>query len=314
MLLQLLMAPVTAYGTNLTVFLEFPSSVAQQTGEEEEGERPSACLAGNYADLLNLQPFATRRTIAHAVADKLIKNKTPISSLNEVQLVFGELCDVMVRDQRDGGLFGEAVEGKIPEPGKGKLDWEDVGIEQGKVARIVHLVRIDNGGREGLDAEFGVLSGVRRFLGTGGELRLRYTIPSLVDAGVKLVRRWKVLHCAGMEGLAGVQAVLRWLHQTIRAFGVTGEALDAAGTKLAEGLASPAEVALRMALQGAQAADVLPAGVTVEDEARRGETGDAEMVYEFVAEVGSLEGVRGLGSLLTLSIFPDELQTGAIDV
>ncbi|KAI9010096.1 vacuolar protein sorting-associated protein 35 [Hyaloraphidium curvatum] len=305
LLLQLLMAPVNAYGSNLMIFLEFPSSATQAPAEEEEPADEQAeatsprsqSLAGHYTDLLNLQPYATRRTIAHTVADKLIHYQTPIASTVQVQLVLGELCNVMVRDQKDGGLFGEAsTEGRLPEPGKGKLDWEDVGVEQGKVARLVHLVRFvpgegeEAGGREALDEEFLLLSAARQYFGTGGDLRLRYTVPALVDAAVKLARKYKMLVADGEAAVAAdsLEALYRWLHQTIRSFNTTKESLDDAGTKLAQGLMSPHDMALRLAMQAAQASDILPAGIPVEDEGARAETGNEEMTYEFVSEALSI--------------------------
>jgi vacuolar protein sorting-associated protein 35 len=215
LLLQLLMAPVNAYGPNLMIFLEFPSSATQPPVEEEptvdeEGAEVapattrSQSLAGNFADLLNLQPYSTRRTIAHTVADKLIHYQTPIASTIQVQLVLGELGNIMVRDQKDGGLFGEAsADGQVPQPGRGKLDWEDVTAEQGKVARMVHLVKyVLNEGeehtKETLDEEFLLLSAARQYFGTGGDVRLRYTVPALVDSAVKLARKYKIM-LAGAE-------------------------------------------------------------------------------------------------------------------
>lgn len=216
LLLQLLMAPVSAYASNLMIFLEFPSSATQAAVEEEqpeteEGQAPptlrSQSLAGNFSDLLNLQPFSTRRTIAHTVADKLIHYQTPIASTVQVQMVLGELCNIMIRDQKDGGLFGEATpDGKLPDPGRGKLDWEDVTIEQGKVARMVHLIKYVLGeeeqhSKETLDEEFLLLSAARQYFGTGGDIRLRYTVPALVDAAVKLARKYKIMLAGAEVGL-----------------------------------------------------------------------------------------------------------------
>jgi hypothetical protein len=48
---------------------------------------------------------------------------------------------------------------------------------------------------------------------------------------------------------------------------------------------SPHDMALRMSLQAAQAADVLPASIALADESVRAQSGQEEMVYEFVSEV-----------------------------
>lgn len=89
-----------------------------------------------------------------------------------------------------------------------------------------------------------------------------------------------------------LEGLYRWLHQTIRSFDTTRESLDEFGTKTAEGLMSPHDMALRLSLQAAQAADLLPASIALADESARADTGQEEMVYEFVSEVSWKFGHR----------------------
>ncbi|KAJ3198802.1 Vacuolar protein sorting-associated protein 35, partial [Dinochytrium kinnereticum] len=123
-LLQLLLAPISAYRNNPLVLLSFPSSSTQSTTtptdtitEEDatgswgshytsvEGSpspvagrtrSTSQSLCGNYTDLLFLQPYTTRRQVAHAVAAACLKaggggpGGFVIGSVDGVDAVFGE--------------------------------------------------------------------------------------------------------------------------------------------------------------------------------------------------------------------------------
>lgn len=153
-LLQLLLGPIHAYNTNVLTVLQFPSSVTQH-----EGAGSSLSLSGNYADLLFLQPYSTRRQVAHAVATTALRAFTMsgfiVDSADGVNALFGELCSIMIREQKDGGLFGpkpvQIEEEAGPKyAGKAKveelpLDWEDVVEEQNMVAKIVHLIKTADG-------------------------------------------------------------------------------------------------------------------------------------------------------------------------
>ncbi len=110
-------------------------------------------MGGHYSDLLSLQPFSTRRKVAHVVAKTALKaglvSDFIIDSTEGVNIFFGEFCDAMIRDQKDGGLMGPK-----PLPGSDENnqvssaaadelppDWEDVQDEQNTIARLVHLIK-----------------------------------------------------------------------------------------------------------------------------------------------------------------------------
>lgn len=119
----LLLAPITTYPSVLQLF----------------------SLEG-YEDLLRVQPFATRRSIAHAVVHSVLKNETVISTPEQIDSVLG-LCHVLVKDQKDAGV------GMSTHPAKShrERNMEEMAEEQGWIARVVHLFRSDD-----LDVQFSV--------------------------------------------------------------------------------------------------------------------------------------------------------------
>jgi len=161
LLLELLLAPIQTYNKNLLILLTMPSS-SIQTGISDK----SISLAGNYTDLLVQQPYTIRRRIAHSVAKTILEANTKynfvINSIEGVDLFFGELCSVMIREQKDGGLFGlrvsdyEIIKGNYEED----LDWDDVVEEQTIVAKMLKLVHLSNDDEPDLDKEFEVKKGL----------------------------------------------------------------------------------------------------------------------------------------------------------
>ncbi|KAJ3085078.1 Vacuolar protein sorting-associated protein 35, partial [Quaeritorhiza haematococci] len=248
-ILQLLVSPIHAYQHNILTLLQFPSSSVQRQSSsagldqsQQQSDAGAVSLAGHYTDLLFMQPFSTRRQVAHAVAQTCIKagtlplstptpsqststsapsSSTPapstpfkISTVEGVDVLFGELCSVMIREQKDGGLFGPkpvlpsdtgdellggSGRGSVASAGGGAkrsamvdelpLDWEDVVEEQGLIARMVHLIKADEGD---LDKEFLLLSTARKHFGEGGDIRIRFTLPPLVVGCAKLARKYKL--------------------------------------------------------------------------------------------------------------------------
>lgn len=127
-----------------------------------------------YSDLAFQLPFKTRRQLAHAVAATLLEDCdfTPIlSSVPSINLVFGELLSPMIRDQVDGNLYG-------PSSGGSQYEWQEIVAEQESIAKLLHKVVLDNSSG-GASETFVLLQQVRRSLGDGGPVRIRFTIPPL---------------------------------------------------------------------------------------------------------------------------------------
>ncbi|KAJ1565134.1 Vacuolar protein sorting-associated protein 35, partial [Nowakowskiella sp. JEL0078] len=248
--LQLLLNPIYAYGTNILTILKFPSCNA-------------TAITGNYGALLSLQPFATRRQVAHTLARTAIKqfaNGFTIDSVVGVHAVFGELCGAMVRDQNDGGVWGE-------KEGSGeRLEWDDVVEEQELVAKLVHLI----GGDLEFDKEFELLDAARKEFEFGGDVRIRFTVPPLVFASIKLIRKCRL---AADESLpVKISEIYEFIRTTINslrlAIDYPSDRIDQV-KKPAISHVGPPEMAVRLYIAAAQSAD---------------ECGYEEIAYEFFSD------------------------------
>ncbi|CCM03710.1 uncharacterized protein FIBRA_05856 [Fibroporia radiculosa] len=185
-----------------------------------------------YSPLLTLQPFSTRRSLSHALISSVLKNETVIETPEDVNGIL-ELCHVLIRDQTDAAGGGQ--------PGAKRAqyyhDREEMGEEQGWVARMVHLFRA-----ESLDVQFEILQllqTARRHFESGGE-RMRYTYPALITATIKLCRRYKNREHLEDEWQTKVSTILKFIRQLISILGSTVEAPT---------------IALRLFLLAAQVAD-----------------------------------------------------------
>ncbi|KAF8953768.1 Vacuolar protein sorting-associated protein 35 [Haplosporangium bisporale] len=183
---NLLMAPIQHYPSILTL-MELP----------------------HYTSLLALQPYQTRRAIAHAVVGSVLKNDTVISTPEEVNGVL-EICAVMVRDQKDGGHNSSPFRSTRNNRNEsGSVDLEEFTEEQGQLARIIHLFKSDDA-----DVQAAILSAARKQFGDGGE-RIRFMFPPLVIQAVKLARRFKKLQDEDEGWEKKCSTLFRFIHQVI---------------------------------------------------------------------------------------------------
>ncbi|KAF8584956.1 vacuolar protein sorting-associated protein 35 [Ramaria rubella] len=194
-----------------------------------------------YPTLFSLQPFSTRRSLAHAIISSVLKNETVIETPEDVDGVL-ELCHVLVRDQKDVGV-GMASPGPQAHPKEGRravsqggppMDGEELAEEQGWVARMVHLFR-----SESLDVQFELLQRARKHFDAGGE-RMRFTFPSLISASIKLARRYKEREHLETDWETKASNILKFTRQLI--------------SILATQVEAPA-IALRLFLLAAQISD-----------------------------------------------------------
>lgn len=315
LLLDLLLAPVHAYSDNLLIFLSMPSS-SIQTGISTK----SISLAGNYTDLLVLQPFTIRRQVAHSIAKTILsastKNDFIINSIEGVDLFFGELCSVMIREQKDGGLFGlrvsdyETIKGNIDED----LDWDDVTEEQTMVARMLRLVHLSKNEEINLDKEFELLSAVRKHLGEGGDIRIRFTLPSIVFSSIILANKY-INSSESREVInPKLSTLFRFINQTISSLNSARENFDETdeslfgrpNVKVKDGLMSPHDMSLRLYLIAAQTAD--KAGIDFENNAYDFFVEAFTIYEENISESKSQFAAISLivGTLYTTTIFTHE--------
>ncbi|TFY76911.1 hypothetical protein EWM64_g7101, partial [Hericium alpestre] len=101
----------------------------------------------HYVPLLNLQTYATRRTLAHSIVSSVLKNETIIEAPEDVNGIL-ELCQVLIKDQPDAGVgMGSTGPPSIRDTrrhGPYGGEHEDVAEEQGWIARMVHLFRAES--------------------------------------------------------------------------------------------------------------------------------------------------------------------------
>ncbi|KDQ53008.1 hypothetical protein JAAARDRAFT_162246 [Jaapia argillacea MUCL 33604] len=217
-LASLLVAPINSYQSVLTL-LALP----------------------RYAALLALQPFSTRRTLAHSIISSILKNETVVETPEDVDGVL-ELCHVLIKDQSDFGGSAGSANGGIPSLKDGRrthassfyLEREEIAEEQGWVARMVHLFRA-----ESLAVQFELLQTARRHFETGGE-RMRFTYPALITSTIKLCRRYKSREHLEDDWKSKVDTILKFARQLT--------------TILATQVEAPT-IALRLFLLSAQIAD-----------------------------------------------------------
>jgi vacuolar protein sorting-associated protein 35 len=313
LLLDLLLAPIQTYNKNLLTFLTMPSS-SIQTGISDK----SISLAGNYTDLLVQQPFTVRRRIAHSVAKTILEASTKynfvINSIEGVDLFFGELCSVMIREQKDGGLFGlrvsdyEIIKGNFEED----LDWDDVVEEQTIVAKMLKLVHLGSDDEPDLDKEFELLSAARKHIGEGGDIRIRFTLPSIVFASINLANKY-INSTEPRDTIEPKLSVLfRFINQTISSLNSARENFDEIDSftlfgrpsiKIKDGLMSLHDMALRLYLLAAQTAD--RAGINFENNAYDFYVEAFTIYEENISESKSQFAAISLivGSLYTATIF-----------
>ncbi|GAA6014446.1 hypothetical protein JCM10207_001609 [Rhodosporidiobolus poonsookiae] len=213
-LLALLVAPIQAYATPLTL-LALPS----------------------YAPLVAAQPYPSRRAVAHAVVASVLKTETVLESPDDVEGIF-ELCATLVRDQKDrpsgpglnsgmgasqggaqngqNGAYGARSMGLGMERGAsggyaGVVE-QEMAEEQGWVARMVHLLRAKDE-----ETQFALLQTARRAFSTGGD-RIRWTFPPLIVSAIQLTRRYTKRQRSRRslppdEYDARVSSVFKFIHQ-----------------------------------------------------------------------------------------------------
>jgi vacuolar protein sorting-associated protein 35 len=181
-ILNLMLAPVKSYASLFTV-LALPS----------------------YLPLLHTQSYPTRRSVAGVVAQNILKNQTKISTPEHAEGIF-ELLRVLIREgaQQQAGYPGAQAPRKSRD-----IETDETVEEQGRLARIVHLLCSDNN-----DTQFKLLQTARKAFKEGGD-RIRYTTPALITSGIKLARRYKLREHYDNEWQTMSAALYKFLHQTV---------------------------------------------------------------------------------------------------
>ncbi|KAJ3068878.1 Vacuolar protein sorting-associated protein 35 [Podochytrium sp. JEL0797] len=223
-ILHLLLAPIETYSHNPLLLLTLPSSTKPHPTSttppphshphnsliEPHPTRPTTSTTpvarcGNYTHLLRLLPHTSRRTVANSIARAMVTASTTsdflISTASGVEAVFGELCSVLVTDCVDGNVCGavrytlKPAKGVVEEDsgedesgvGEVALDWDEIVEEQELVARLVQGVGTREGGP---DEDLELMALLRQYLGTGGDVRIRFTLPPFIYRCFRVVQNY----------------------------------------------------------------------------------------------------------------------------
>lgn len=177
-LLNLLLAPLRSYASLFT-----------------------ALALPHYIPLLSSQSYPTRRSVAGEVIRSILRNKTLITTAENLDRVL-QVLRVLIREgmqqpvgypgsQRRGGETDETIE------------------EQGLLARLVHLIQAPDN-----DTQLKLLQATRKAYAEGND-RMRYTIPAIVTASLRLARKLKSREHYDDNWESQSSALYRFLHQCI---------------------------------------------------------------------------------------------------
>ncbi|OCL11471.1 vacuolar protein sorting-associated protein 35 [Glonium stellatum] len=179
-ILSLLLAPIKAY-VSLFTALALPS----------------------FIPLLHSQPYPTRRAVAGEVARSLLRNQTPITSVENLESVL-EILKVLIKEgiQQAAGYPGGPIQRKA-------METDETIEEQGWLARIIHLIQGPNN-----DTQFKLLQTARKSFMEGNE-RVKYTTPALITSSLKLARRYKAREHYEDSWSSQSSALYKFMHSTL---------------------------------------------------------------------------------------------------
>ncbi|EFE40708.1 hypothetical protein TRV_04570 [Trichophyton verrucosum HKI 0517] len=157
----------------------------------------------NYIPFFAAQSYSTRRAVAGEVARNILRNRTLITSPENLDNVL-QILRVLIREgmQQPAGYPGAQSQRRGGET-------EETIEEQGWLARIVHLVQgSDN------DTQLKLLQALRTAYLDGNE-RIRYTTPSIITSSIKLARKFKAREHFDDNWHSQSSALFRFMHQCI---------------------------------------------------------------------------------------------------
>ncbi|KAF7115981.1 hypothetical protein CNMCM5793_003814 [Aspergillus hiratsukae] len=161
----------------------------------------TALALPHYLPLLTSQSYPTRRSVAGEIARSLLKNRTLITTTENLDRILGALR-VLIKEglqqavgypgsQRRGGETDETIE------------------EQGWLARLVHLIQAPEN-----DVQLKLLQATRKAYADGNE-RIRYTTPAIITASIRLARKLKSREHYDDNWQSQSSALYRFMHQCI---------------------------------------------------------------------------------------------------
>jgi len=139
----------------------------------------TALALPNFIPFLNMQPYPTRRAVAGEVARSVLRNETPITTVEQLQGVL-EILKVLIKEASPPPAGYPAGPAR-----RGPAETDEMIEEQGWLARMVHLFKGTD-----TNVQFKLLQTARDSFSQGNE-RIKFTTPALLTASLKLARRYK---------------------------------------------------------------------------------------------------------------------------
>ncbi|XP_012271457.1 vacuolar protein sorting-associated protein 35 isoform X2 [Orussus abietinus] len=171
----------------------------------------------HFAPLLEYFDYEGRKLLAVYIITNILDNETMIPTQEQVDAVLSMVAP-LVQDQPDMHGIEE--------------DPEDFAEEQGLLGRLIHHFK-----SETADQQYMILSAARKHFSTGGNKRIKFTLPPIVFQAYQLAFTYKSLRDQDEMWQKKCQKIFQFCHATI--------------TALMK--AEYAEIPLRLFLQGALA-------------------------------------------------------------
>ncbi|KAL4979278.1 vacuolar protein sorting-associated protein 35 [Aspergillus desertorum] len=160
----------------------------------------TALALPRYLPLLSSQSYLTRRSIAGEIARALLKDRTLITTTENLDRVLQALRVLIKEGVQQGGGY----------PGSQRRGESDETIEeQGWLARLVHLLQAAEN-----DTQLKLLQATRKAYLEGNE-RIRYTFPAIVSSSIRLARKLKSREHYDDNWQSQSSALYRFMHQCV---------------------------------------------------------------------------------------------------
>ncbi|XP_033755226.1 vacuolar protein sorting-associated protein 35-like [Pecten maximus] len=173
---------------------------------------------GHFGPLFEYFDFKSRKIMSCYIINNVLENDTFIPTQEHVDSILN-IVNVLVQDQND--------QPEDPE------DPEDFAEEQGIMGRFIYLLQAED-----LNQQYLILNTARKHFGSGGDHRIKFTLPPIVFAAYRLAMRYREQQEEDENWERKCQKIFQFCHQTIGAL-IKAEM---------------AEIPLRLFLQGAMAA------------------------------------------------------------
>ncbi|KAG1700050.1 Vacuolar protein sorting-associated protein 35 [Nymphon striatum] len=194
-----------------------------------------------FTPLLEYFDYSLRKSISAHIINNALDNETLIREQEQIDHIL-KLVSPLIEDQPD-------------QPAADEIDDEDFAEEQGLMGRFITLLNSDSP-----DQQFLILNTARKYFGSGGSKRIKYTLPPIIFQAYKLCFQYAQISKTDDKWEKKCQKIFQFCHQTISAL-IKSEL---------------AELPLRLFLQGALTASQL--------EFENHET----LAYEFISQAFSL--------------------------